>query len=97
MGDYSEIVAGRPAEQKQLIHASQTAAHKTLSAPESRFSLCNVMDRERERPAVSFHVRNILLRAFPKPLWPFETAPIILVHAVYSDVHTASFNLHKDK
>jgi hypothetical protein len=36
-GDHSEIVAGRPAEQKQLIHASQTAAHKTLSAPEPPF------------------------------------------------------------
>jgi hypothetical protein len=49
MGDHSEIVAGRPAEQKQLIRASQTAAHKTLSAPESPFSLSNVTDREKER------------------------------------------------
>jgi hypothetical protein len=46
MGDQSEIVAGRPAKQKQLIHASQIAAHKTSSAPESPFSLCNVTDRE---------------------------------------------------
>jgi hypothetical protein len=46
MGDHSEIVARRPADQKQLIHASQTAAHKTLSAPESPFSLHNVTDRE---------------------------------------------------
>jgi hypothetical protein len=49
MGDHSEIVAGSPAEQKQPIHVSQTAAHKTLSAPESPFSLCNVMDREKLR------------------------------------------------
>jgi hypothetical protein len=48
MRDHSEIVAGRPTEQKHLIHASHTAAHKTLSAPESPFSICNVMDRERE-------------------------------------------------
>jgi hypothetical protein len=33
-------------------------------------------------PVVSFHVWNILLRAIPKPLWPLETAPIILVHTV---------------
>jgi hypothetical protein len=33
--------------------------------------------------AVSFHMGNILLCVFPKPLWPLETAPIILVHAVY--------------
>jgi hypothetical protein len=85
MGDHSEIIAGRLTEQKQLIHASQTAAHKTLSAPESPFSFCNVTDRKREGgngigPAVSFHVGNILLRAFPKPLWSLETAQIILVH-----------------
>jgi hypothetical protein len=48
MGDHSEVVAGRPAEKKQLIPASQTAAHKTLSAPEAPFSLCDVTDRERE-------------------------------------------------
>jgi hypothetical protein len=48
-GDHSEIVAGRPAEQKQLICASQTAAHKTLSAPELPFSLCNIMNQEKER------------------------------------------------
>jgi hypothetical protein len=33
-------------------------------------------------PAVSFHMGNILLRAFPKPIWPLETAPIILGHGV---------------
>jgi hypothetical protein len=49
MGDNSEIVAGRPAEQKQLIHASQTATHKTLPARGSPFSLCNITDQERER------------------------------------------------
>ena len=32
---------------EQLIHASQIAAHKTLSAPESPISLCYVTDRER--------------------------------------------------
>jgi len=36
-----------PAEQKQLIRASQIAAHKTPSAPESPLSLCYVTDRER--------------------------------------------------
>jgi hypothetical protein len=36
-----------PAEQKQLIHASQIAAHKTLSAPESPLWLCYITDRER--------------------------------------------------
>jgi hypothetical protein len=49
MGDHSEIVAGSPAELKQLIRASETATHKTLSAPESPFSLCNFTDREKER------------------------------------------------
>jgi hypothetical protein len=34
MGDHSDIVAGKSAEEKQLIHALQTAAHKMLSAPE---------------------------------------------------------------
>jgi hypothetical protein len=47
VGGHSEIVAGRAAEQKQLIYALQTAAHKTLYAPESLFSLYNVTDRER--------------------------------------------------
>jgi hypothetical protein len=50
MGDHWDhcwIVAGMPAEQKQLIHASQIAAHKTLSAPESPLSLCYFTDRER--------------------------------------------------
>jgi len=41
------IVDGMPDEQKQLIHASQIAAHKTLSAPESPLSLCYVRDQER--------------------------------------------------
>ena len=36
-----------PAEQKQLIHASQIAAHKMLSAPELPLSLYYVTDRER--------------------------------------------------
>jgi hypothetical protein len=53
MGDHSEIVAGRPAEEKQPIHALQTAAHKILSATESPFSLCNVTERERERESES--------------------------------------------
>jgi hypothetical protein len=70
--------------------------HKTLSAPESPYSLCNVTDREWGGsgtahaiktwiPAVSYHVGNITLRIFPKPLWPLEIAPIILVHAVLCD------------
>jgi len=41
------IVVGMPAEQKQLIHASKIAAHKTHSAPESPLSLCYIRDRER--------------------------------------------------
>jgi len=65
-----------PAAQKQLIHSSQIAAHKTLSAPESPLSLCYVTDREREEgsgiahahktltPTVSFRVGNLLMRAF---------------------------------
>ena len=65
-----------PAEQKQLIRASQIAAHKTPSAPESPLSLCYVTDREREErsgiahaqktwtPAVSFNVGYLILRAF---------------------------------
>jgi hypothetical protein len=47
MGDHCWIVTGMPVEQKQLIHASQIAAHKTFSAPESPLSLCYVIDRER--------------------------------------------------
>ena len=47
MGDHCWIVAGMPAEQKQLIRASQIAAHKTPSAPESPLSLCYFTDRER--------------------------------------------------
>ena len=41
------IVVGIPSKQKQLIHASQIAVHKTLSAPESPLSLCYFRDRER--------------------------------------------------
>jgi len=41
------IVAGMPAEKKQLIRASQIAAHKMPSAPESPLSLCYVTDWER--------------------------------------------------
>jgi hypothetical protein len=26
---------------------------------------------------------NIFLRAFPKPLWPLEIVPVILVHGVF--------------
>jgi hypothetical protein len=36
-----------PAEQKQLIRASQIAAHQTPSTLESPLSLCCVIDRER--------------------------------------------------
>jgi hypothetical protein len=48
MGNRSEIVARRPAEEKQLIRALQTAANKMPSAPESPFSFHNVTDQERE-------------------------------------------------
>jgi hypothetical protein len=47
MEDHSEIVAGRPTEEKQLIHTSKLQAHKTFSAPVSPFSLSNITDRER--------------------------------------------------
>jgi hypothetical protein len=40
-------VIGRWGSQKQLIHASQSAAHKTLSSLESPWSLGYVTDRER--------------------------------------------------
>ena len=40
------IVAGMPTEQKQLIHASQIAVHKTLFAPGSPLSFCSITDRE---------------------------------------------------
>jgi hypothetical protein len=46
-GNHSEFVAGRPADQKQLLHASQIAALQTLFATESPFPFCNFMDRER--------------------------------------------------
>jgi hypothetical protein len=49
MSNRFEIVAGRLAGQKQPIHVSQTAAHTTLSAPESPFIFRIVTDRERER------------------------------------------------
>jgi hypothetical protein len=52
------------------------------------FSHCN-LDQSKWTPqplqsstVFSFHVGNRLLRALPKPLWPLETAPIILVHGV---------------
>jgi hypothetical protein len=80
MGDQSEIVAGRLAEEKQLIHTSQTAAHETLSASDSPFSFCNVTNRERGGWGLrtrSKYVGNMLLRAFPKPLWLLQTAPIM--------------------
>jgi hypothetical protein len=77
MWDHSEIVGRKPAEQKQLIRASQTGGHETLSAPEEN----GIVHRIKSWiPAVSFHVGNRLLLAFAKPLWPLETAPIILVH-----------------
>jgi hypothetical protein len=37
MRDRCSIVAGMTAEHKQLIHISQIAAQKTLSAPDYRF------------------------------------------------------------
>ena len=48
-----------PAEQKQLIHASQIAVHKTPSAPESPLSLCYVTDRERRGEWVCACVQNL--------------------------------------
>ena len=77
---------------EQLIHASQIAAHKTLSAPESPISLCYVTDRERRGEwdcswggnlnTCCFFPYGKLLNAFSKPWWQIETAPIILIHPV---------------
>jgi hypothetical protein len=99
MWDHSEIVTGRPAEEKQLINASRTAAHRTLSAPESPCSLCNVTDLERERErhwdctcdlklntAVSFRVGNRLLRAFPKPLGRLKQLQLFW-YTLYEYIH----------
>jgi len=47
MGDHCWIVARMPAEQKQLIHASQIAVHKTLFALDSPLSFCSITDQER--------------------------------------------------
>jgi hypothetical protein len=65
MGDHSEIVAGRPAEQKQLIRASQTAAHKTLSAPESPFYLCNVSYNIKGRIELGSFVNMVIIFRVP--------------------------------
>jgi hypothetical protein len=79
MGDHSEIVSGKPAEQKQMIHASQPAAYKTLllRIRGGRSGIVHAI-----KTAVSFHVGNTIICATPKALPPLETAPIISVHAV---------------
>jgi hypothetical protein len=64
----SEIAAGRPPEQKQLILASQTEAHKTPPPPESPFSLCNVTDREREG-GVGLRMRSKLEYLLFRSMW----------------------------
>jgi hypothetical protein len=69
MGDHSEIVTGRPAEEKQLINASRTAANKTLSAPESPFSLCNAPDRERAGGGVGLRMRSKLEYVVFRSVW----------------------------
>ena len=95
LGDHSWIVTGMTAERKQLIHASQITAHKTLSAPESPLLLCYVTDWERRGEWDCAWAENLntrcfvpcrkLLHAFSKPWWQIETAPIILIHPVYAD------------
>ena len=80
-----------PAEQKQLIRASQIAAHKTPSAPESPLSLCYVTDRER-RGGVELRMRKILEQLLFRSMWEtyfcvrFDSrngnASIILIHPV---------------
>ena len=64
LGDHCWIVAGMPAEQKQLIHASQIAAHETPSAPESPLSLCYVTDRERRGEWDCACAQNLNTRCF---------------------------------
>jgi hypothetical protein len=72
MGD----VAGRPAEHKQLIHASQTAAHKMLSPPELQFFLCNITDRE--GGGVGLQMRSKLEYLLFRSMW--ETYTYFCVH-----------------
>ena len=54
------IVAGMPAEQKQLIHGSQIAVHKTPFAPESPLSFCSVTHRERRGGGGTAHAHKTL-------------------------------------
>jgi hypothetical protein len=68
MWDHSEIVAGRPVEQKQPIHASQTPVHEMLSAPESPFSLCNLTDQEKER-RMGLRMRSKLEYQLFRSMW----------------------------
>jgi hypothetical protein len=87
--------AWRPAEEKQLLRKLQHTKRVLL---QSRHFLFIMSRTKRERvggglhmiktwiPAASFHVRNTLLHAFPKPLWPLESALIILVRAVFKCV-----------
>ena len=45
-GDHCWIVAGIPAKQKQLIHASRIAARKTLSTRKSPLPICYDTEEE---------------------------------------------------
>ena len=61
------IVVGMPAEQKQLIHASQIAAHKTLSAPGVAI-IALLRQRPRERSgewdcACAQNLKHLLFRS----------------------------------
>jgi hypothetical protein len=56
-----------PAEQKQLIRASQIAAHKTPSVRESPLSLCYVTDREKR--GVEVHMRTKLQNLLFRSMW----------------------------
>jgi hypothetical protein len=58
LGTTVELSPECPAEQKQLIRASQISAHKTPSAPEPPLSLCYVTDREREEGSEMAHAHK---------------------------------------
>ena len=81
-----------PAAQKQLIHASQIAPHKMISAPESPLSLCYVTDREGRGEWDCTCAQNLntccfvqcgkLTNACVFKAVMIETGPIIMIHPV---------------
>jgi hypothetical protein len=90
MGNQYEIVCGRPAQQKQLIHASKTAAHKTHSTPESPFFfVMSRTEREGGRSWLLFRsMEEHTCRCTSKAIM---AVPIILVHAVFSLMISANY------